>query len=91
MILRFLSIILLILILISCFSLINVRYQYRVYNKQLAQLENMAYNLNKEFSKLQLEDATYTSNLVLFDLAVNKLGLIRPTKIENIDSNKKGR
>lgn len=81
--------ILMILVLMSCFVLISVRYQYRVYNKQLAQLENTAYHLNKEFSKLQLEDATYTSNLVLFDLAVNKLGLIRPVRVENIDSNKK--
>ncbi|MDQ5920437.1 MAG: hypothetical protein QG673_493 [Pseudomonadota bacterium] len=74
------NILLLSLVIYSAFCLVNKRYQSRIDHARLAALKNQADVLNKEYTKLELEEGTFSSNLVLQDFAVNKLGLIQPDK-----------
>lgn len=67
-------------VMFSAFSLINKRYQSRIDYAKLAALKNQADVYNKEFTKLELEEGTFSSNLVLQDFAINKLGLVQPDK-----------
>lgn len=77
---RVVNVFLLGLMIISAFCLINRRYQTRVDYARLAVLKNQADFLNKEFTRLEIEAGTFSSNLVLQNVAVNKLGLIQADK-----------
>ncbi len=80
MILRIVNLIFLSIVVISAFRLINIRYQSRNAYALLAELQLQADKLNKEYTRLQLEEGTYSSNLVLQDFALHKFGLIKPDK-----------
>lgn len=60
--------------------LIEKRYTIRLSYDRLAQLQHQGSELNKEYTKLELENGTYSSSLVLQDFAINKLGLVLPDK-----------
>lgn len=60
--------------------LISKRYQSRLHYITLTKLRDQETNLNKEFTRLELEEGTYSSNLVLQDFALNKLNLVQPNK-----------
>ena len=47
---------------------------------KLADLQNKSDGLNKEFTRLELEDGTYSSNLTVQSYAANNLGLIPADK-----------
>jgi cell division protein FtsL len=85
MILRTVNLILLVGVMVSAFSLISKRYQYRTDYATLAGLRAQADQLNMEYTKLQLEEGTYSSNLVLQDVALNKLKLVQPDKAHIIE------
>lgn len=78
--LRGINLILLLAVMWSAFGLISKRYQTRTNYNRLDELQTEADNLNKEYTRLQLEEGTFSSNLVLQDFAVHKLGLIEPDK-----------
>lgn len=78
--LRAINLVLIIVVIVSAFSLITKRYQSRLHYAKLAGLKQQTENLNQEYSRLQIEEGTYSSNLVLQDVAINKLNLIQPAK-----------
>ncbi len=80
MILRIINVLLLSIVMASAFTLVNKRYQSRIAYNTLSQLQSRATILDKEYTKLQLEDGTYSSGLVLQDFAFKKLGLVEPDK-----------
>jgi cell division protein FtsL len=77
---RIINLLLLCGVVFSGFELVNQRYQSRIDYTKLAALKNQTYVYDKEYTKLELEEGTFASNLVLQDLAVNKLGLIQVDK-----------
>ncbi|MBP9743370.1 MAG: cell division protein FtsL [Burkholderiales bacterium] len=78
--LRVVNLLMLAVLIYSAFCLVNQRYQSRIDHARLAALKNQADMFNREYTKLELEEGTFSSNLVLQDFAVNKLGLIQPDK-----------
>lgn len=83
--LRVCNLILMVSILITAFFLIGQRYISRQYYMQLNSLQNQADNLNKEYTKLQLEDGTYSSGLAINDFAAKNLGLVQPDQKHIVD------
>lgn len=80
MIIRILNVIMLSLVMVSAFMLIAKRYEARVDYDTLSQMQHHAEELNKEYTRLQLEDGTFSSNLVLQDFALKRLSLVEPDK-----------
>jgi cell division protein FtsL len=78
--LKVVNIILIIVVVISAFFLIHKRYQSRLDYAKLDNLKTQTNELEQEYSRLQIEEGTYSSNLVLLDVAQHKLKLIQPTK-----------
>jgi len=78
--LKIVNFILIMVVIVSAFSLIRGRYQSRLHYAKLDNLKTQTEDLNKEYSRLQIEEGTYSSNLVLQDVAMHKLNLIQPTK-----------
>lgn len=78
--LRIINLLLLAVVIFSAFRLIDKRYQSRIDSARLAALKNQSDMLNKEYTKLELEEGTFSSNLVLQDFAINKLKLIQADK-----------
>ncbi len=78
--LKTVNLLLLMVVLVSAFYLINRRYQARLLSMQLAQLQAKAETLNKEYTRLQLEEGTYSSDLAIQDYAERKLGLVQANK-----------
>ncbi len=89
MLLRGLNLVLIILIILSSVKLIRQRYNIRVNENNLAQLKKDADNLEKEYSRLEIEFGTYSSNLVLKEFAMKKLKLIKPEnkQLVEVDAN----
>ena len=85
MILRILNVILLSIVMVSSFMLVKKRYESRIGYETLAQMQRHAENLEKEYTRLQLEDGTYSSNLVLQDFALKRLGLVQPDKTHIVE------
>lgn len=80
MILKVINLVLLACVITNAFWLIGKRYQSRTDYTTLALLNNNTEVLNKEYTKLQIEEGTFSSDLVLKDFAVRKLGLIEADK-----------
>ena len=74
---RIVNLLLLLIVMFSAFCLINKRYQSRIDYARLDALKDQADIYNKEYTKLELEEGTFSSNLVLQNLA-NNLKLIKP-------------
>jgi cell division protein FtsL len=68
------------IMLVSAFFLISKRYDSRQHYAKLATLKTQSEKLNQEYTRLQIEEGTYSSNLVLQDVAVRKLKLVQPAK-----------
>ena len=77
---RLVNVFLLMAVIFSAFNLVNKRFQSRIDSARLAALKNQADFYDKEYTKLELEEGTFSSNLVLQDYALNKLGLIQADK-----------
>jgi cell division protein FtsL len=86
---RGLNVILIVLIIISAIRLITNRYIIRLHENNLAQLVQNKVLLDTEYSRLEIEFGTYSSNLILQDFAMKKLQLIKPDikQIMEVDSN----
>jgi cell division protein FtsL len=78
--LRVINFLLLLVGLVSAFYLINQRYAARLLNMQLAHWQSANDELNKEYTRLQLEEGTYSSDLAIQDYAERQLGLIQADK-----------
>ncbi|RTK98998.1 MAG: cell division protein FtsL [Proteobacteria bacterium] len=83
--LKAINIILTMAILITSFFVINQRYLARQSYMQLNSLQNQAENLNKEYTRLQLEEGTYSSGLAVNDFAAKNLGLVQPDQKHVVD------
>lgn len=83
--LKAINIILTMAILITSFFIINQRYLARQLYMQLNSLQNQAENLNKEYTRLQLEEGTYSSGLAVNDFAAKNLGLVQPDQKHVVD------
>ena len=80
MILKITNLVILCFVMTNAFWLINKRFETRNDYTNLALLNNNALEMNKEYTKLQIEEGTFSSDLILQDFAKNKLGLIEPDK-----------
>jgi len=78
--LRVINLLLLLVLIVSSFILVSRRYQSRLHYQTLSKLRVQADTLNKEYSRLQIEEGTYSSNFVLQDVALHRLGLVAPDK-----------
>ena len=78
--LRVLNLILVVGVLGNAFYLINHRTQARSAYMELSRLQNKADSLNKEYTRLELEEGTYSSDLAVQDYASHNLGLIQADK-----------
>ncbi len=78
MIIRGINLVLLIMVMLSAFHLISLRYSSRMDYATLSQAQILGEKLNQEYTRLQLEVGTYSSNLVLKEFAQNKFGLVNP-------------
>jgi cell division protein FtsL len=67
-------------IVLACY-LVTSRYVYRVYSNRLANLQTQAVSIMHEYSRLQIEDATYSSNIILAKLAAKQLHLVQADKL----------
>lgn len=79
-VLRVINFILVIALLINAFYLTHERFEARIGYMKLAELQNKADNLNKEYTRLELENGTYSSSLMVQDYASRNLGLIPADK-----------
>lgn len=78
MIIRVTNLVLLFAVIVSACFLITKRYTVRNYYTTFANLKNQETQLNTDYSKLQLEEGTYSSNLILQNVALSKLKLVMP-------------
>ena len=78
--LRILNLLVVVGVLGNAFYLINQRTQARGAYMELSSLQNNADSLNKEYTRLQLEEGTYSSDLAVQGYASHNLGLIQPNK-----------
>lgn len=85
MILRIVNVILLSAVMATAFTLISKRYEARRNYERLSQMRKHADDLEKEYTRLQLEEGTYSSNLVLRDFALKRLGLTMPDKTHIVE------
>lgn len=85
LVLKVINFILVITLLVNAFYLVHQRYTARQYYMQLADLQNKASSLNKEYTRLQIEEGTYSSGLAVQNYASNGLGLIQPDKQHIVD------
>jgi len=78
MILKLVNLILMIVVVVGGGMLVSQRYKSRLHYMKLEELRKSAYQYDQNYTKLQLELGTYSSGLVLQDIAYNKLGLVTP-------------
>ncbi|HCY38325.1 MAG TPA: cell division protein FtsL [Neisseriales bacterium] len=83
--LRAVNLILVISILVNAIYIVNQRFTARQHYMQLASLQNKASVLNKEYTRLQLEEGTYSSGLAVQDFATTSLGLVQPDKLHIVE------
>lgn len=84
-ILKITNLVILCFVITNAFWLINKRFQTRNDYTHFAELNSTASDMNKEYTKLQIEVGTFSSDLILQDVAKNKLGLIDPDKKQIIN------
>ena len=75
-ILRITNLILLAVLIVSAFLLVSERYNARILYGRIGKLENEAKVYNLDYSKLQIENAMYSSHLNLQSYALKEAGLI---------------
>ncbi len=85
--LRIINFILVIGVLGNAFYLINQRFTARNLYMQLSQLQTKTDTLNKEYTRLQLEEGTYSSDLAVQDYAQHNLGLVQADKQHIVELN----
>lgn len=71
----------------NAFYLINQRFTARNLYMQLSQLQTKTDTLNKEYTRLQLEEGTYSSDLAVQDYAQHNLGLVQADKQHIVELN----
>ena len=82
---RVINLLLLLVVVFTAFTLVNKRFQSRIDSARLAALKNQADFYDKEYTKLELEEGTFSSNLVLQDFALHTLGLVQVDKTHIVE------
>ena len=82
--LRIVNFLLILVVIYNSIKLINQCYQTRLSYSLLEKLQNQNKIYEKEYSQLELEEGTFSSNLVIKDFAVDKLGLIQADKNHSV-------
>ena len=83
--LRIFNVILLGFLIYSAFQLVGIRYKSRQDYSKLALLKKQTSDMNDEYTKLLLEEGTFSSKMVLSDYAITKLGFIQADKSHIIE------
>lgn len=78
----FVGLALLIAVVISAVAVVQTRHQHRQLFVQLSELEKERDELNIEFGRMQLEQATWADPARIEGLALNKLGMKYPNADE---------
>lgn len=78
----FLLLALMIAVVISAIAVVQTRHQHRQLFVHLSELESERDELNIEFGRLQLEQATWADPARIENLALNKLGMKYPNADE---------
>ncbi|MBD8525450.1 cell division protein FtsL [Pseudoxanthomonas sp. CAU 1598] len=78
----FLILALLIAVVISAVAVVQTRHQHRQLFVALSDLEQERDDLNIEFGRMQLEQATWADPARIENLALNKLGMKYPSAEE---------
>ncbi len=76
--------ILLLATLVSAIGVVYARQQSRLTFVELTRLGNERDDLNFEFGRLQLEQATWAENNRIEQIARGKLGMVSPGAVDNI-------
>lgn len=79
MILKITNLVILCFALTNAFWLINKRFETRNDYTYLSGLNKEALDMNKEYTRLQIEAGTFSSDLILQNFAKGRLGLIEPS------------
>jgi cell division protein FtsL len=79
-ILKITNLVILSFVLTNAFWLINKRFESRTDYTKLSALNHDEIDMDKEYTKLQIEEGTFSSDLILQNVAKNKLGLVEPDK-----------
>ncbi len=79
-ILRATNLVLLAVLIVSAFLLVSERYNARILYGRIGKLENEAKVYNLDYSKLQIENAMYSSQLNLQAYALKEAGLMAANK-----------
>lgn len=78
--LRIINFVLIVVVICGSIKLINKCYETRVKYSILEKLQNQHEAYEKEYTQLELEEGTFSSNLIIKDFAIDKLGLIQADK-----------
>jgi cell division protein FtsL len=84
MILRALALLVLLATLVTAIGVVYARQQSRLAFVELTRLGNERDDLNFEFGRLQLEQATWAENNRVEQIARGKLGMVSPSAAETI-------
>ena len=79
---------LVIALLVTSMLIISQRFIARGYYVELNQMQNQKVKLNEEYSKLRIEEGTYSSSLTINNFVAKKLGLFQPDLQHIIDLRK---
>lgn len=79
---------LVIALLVTSMLIIRQRFIARGYYVELNQMQNQKIKLNEEYSKLRIEEGTYSSSLTINNFVAKKLGLFQPDLQHIIDLRK---
>lgn len=78
MILKITNLVILAIVITNAFWLISKRFETRNDYTNLAKLQKQGVESDKEYTKLQIEEGTFSSDLILQNFAKSKLGLVVP-------------
>jgi cell division protein FtsL len=87
-VLRIINLAIVIAILVTAMLIIRQRFIARSYYIELNRMQNQTVKLNEEYSRLRLEEGTYSSGLAVSNFAANKLGLVQPDVQHVVDLKK---
>lgn len=82
MTLRLLLIVLVVATLVSALAVVHARHRHRVLFVQLSQLEKARDELDIDFGRLQLEQATWAESNRIDQVARDRLGMKLPEGVE---------
>ena len=72
-------------VIMSAIAVVYARHESRMQFVELTRLSNERDDLNYEFGRLQLEQATWAENNRIEQIARGRLGMISPTAVQMLE------